>query len=185
LTLANDLSFALQFSKTDFEQITQLNRYDIPGHIEATDARRLEGLSEEELNDLEYQFRVIYTFDSTSKSKAHMQFVNPESEEGQEIRTVLVKTKIADDDFPHKPSIVSNLVSERSGQRFTTNNHTQAWKLFEVRPNSNSKTPEKTDRRFCIFHKAHGDYTYSEAWVDFLVETISDQKEFEKIKKHK
>jgi len=37
LSLANDLSFALQFTKTDFDQITQLSRFEIPAHIEAID----------------------------------------------------------------------------------------------------------------------------------------------------
>ena len=78
VSLAEELAFALQFTKTDFEQISELNRFEIPAHIEAIDARRVEGLTEEQLNDLEYQFRVVYTFDSASKSKSNIQFVNPD-----------------------------------------------------------------------------------------------------------
>jgi hypothetical protein len=33
-------------------------------------------MSEEDLNDLEYQFRVVYTFHNASKEKAHIEFVS-------------------------------------------------------------------------------------------------------------
>ncbi|MCY4239257.1 MAG: DUF3644 domain-containing protein [Rhodospirillaceae bacterium] len=68
LTLANELAFALQFTRMDIEQLSTLNKYEIPNHIEALDARLEEGLSAEQLANLEYQFRVIYTMDAASKS---------------------------------------------------------------------------------------------------------------------
>jgi len=185
LSLADELSFALQFTKADFEQVSQLSRFEIPAHIEAIDARRMEGLSEDQLNDLEYQFRVIYTFDSASKSKSHIQFVNPDSEEGKEIRTVLVKTKTADDLYPFKPGKIPRIVSEETGQKFTSHNHTQAWKLYKVRPENNSKEPANTNKDYCIFHAAHKDYTYSQAWIDFLIECVGQPAEIHKIKTYR
>lgn len=185
LSLAHELSFALQFTKTDFEQIAQLNKFEIPAHIEALDARRIEGMTEEQLNDLEYQFRVIYTFDSASKSKSHIQFVNPDSDEGKEIRTVLVKTKTSDELYPFKPGVIPAMVSEQTGQRFTSYTHTQAWKLYEARPNGNAREPATTNKEYCIFHSAHKDYTYSQAWVDFLVECVNNPEEFERLKMYR
>lgn len=182
VSLADDLAFALQFTKTDFEQLSELSRFEIPAHIEAIDARRMEGMSEEQLNDLEYQFRVVYTFDSASKSKSHIQFVNPESDDGKEIRTVLVKTKTADELYPFRAGVVTRMVSEQSGQKFTTHNHTQSWKYFQVRPEKKSKDPTSTDKDYCIYHSAHGDYTYSQAWVDFLIECVNAPEELAKIK---
>lgn len=182
LSLAEELSFALQFTKTDFEQISQLSKFEIPSHIEAIDARLKHGLNESEIEDLEYQFRVVYTFDSVSKSKANIQFVNPDSVEGKEIRTVLVKTKPAAELYPHKPSMVPKLVSELSGIKFSTYNHTQAWKLYQVRPGSNASNKAKTNEDFCFFHITHGDYTYSQAWVDFLIEKANDENELNRIK---
>ena len=46
-------------------------------------------MTEEQLNNIEFQFRVIYTLDAASKSKAHIQFVTPDSAEGKEIHNVL------------------------------------------------------------------------------------------------
>ena len=185
LSLAHELSFALQFTKTDFEQIAQLNKFEIPAHIEALDARRIEGMTEEQLNDLEYQFRVIYTFDSASKSKSHIQFVNPDSDEGKEIRTVLVKTKTSDELYPFKPGVIPAMISEQTGQRFTSHTHTQAWKLYQARPNGNSREPATTNKEYCIFHAAHKDYTYSQAWVEFLVECVNNPDEFQRLKAYR
>jgi hypothetical protein len=47
------------------------NAYDIPPNITALDALLKKDMKEDELDDLEYQFRVVYTFDSASKGKAH------------------------------------------------------------------------------------------------------------------
>jgi hypothetical protein len=41
------------------------------------DALLKKDMKEHELDDLEYQFRVVYTFDSASKGKAHIQFLSP------------------------------------------------------------------------------------------------------------
>jgi hypothetical protein len=97
LTLANELAFALQFARMNVEQLTTVNKYEIPAHIEALDARLSEGLNEDQLADLEYQFRVIYTLDAASKSKAHFEFVRPDSKKGEEIRNILVHYKPADE----------------------------------------------------------------------------------------
>jgi hypothetical protein len=182
LTLANELSFALQFSRMNIEQLCTLKKYEIPSNIEALDARLQEGLSDEEIGDLEYQFRVVYTLDAASKSRAHFEFLRPESAEGKEIRNILVNYKAADHLYPHKPGTVCKLVKEKSGKVFTGNNHTQAWRLFEARPVTGARDPEVTDKQYCIYHPAHRDYTYSDAWIDRLVDELQDDEKFHKIK---
>lgn len=172
LTLSHDLSFAIQFSKMDFEQLTTLNRYEIPAHIQGLDARLVEGMTEAQIADLEYQFRVVYTLDATTKSRAHFKFVRPDTEEGKEIRNVLVQHHLADHLYPHKPSNIVTLVREKTGKRFTLHDHTQAWKKFKVRPQKGAPRPENTNRDYCVYHDAHKDYTYSAQWVDFLVSKV-------------
>ena len=182
LSLRSDLSLALQFAQINFSQISDLQKYDIPEHIEALDAE-LEGrLSEEEKADLEYQFRVVYLLESTSKGKAHFKFVKPDSEEGKQIHNILEKRIIADDDYPYKPGLATELIAERSGKIFTLNHHAQAWTRYNVRPRSNAKKKDQVNKDYCIFHKAHGDYTYNEKWIEFVVGKIADDKEFEELK---
>jgi hypothetical protein len=182
LTLAKELAFALQFNRMNVEQLATLNKFEIPAHIEALDARLNQKLSDEERADLEYQFRVVYTLDAASKGLAHFEFFRPESAEGKAIQNILVQYKAADHFYPHKPTRVCHLVTKKSKKVFTPHNHTQAWRLFKVRQPTGSKQAENTNRDYCIYHAAHGDYTYSEKWVDRLVEEVADEKKFSAIK---
>ena len=111
--------------------------------------------------------------------------MNPDSAEGKEIRTVLVKTKPADELYPFKPTVVARMVSKETGQKFTTNNHTQAWKVFQARPIKNSPDPTNTNKDYCIYHSAHGDYTYSQAWVDHLIDCVNNPPELARIKAYR
>ncbi len=183
LSLSGELSFALQFQKMDIEQLATLNKYEIPAHIAALDARLEKDLPPEQLKDLEYQFRVIYTLDSSTKSRAHFEFIRPDSAEGKDIRNVLVQHKLADDLYPLKPGQVCKEVSQKIGRNFSTRNHTQAWKFFKVRPPKKSKQPDNTQKEYCIYHSAHKDYTYSNKWVEFLSEKMKDEQHFEQIRK--
>jgi hypothetical protein len=157
------------------DQLVTLQKYDIPEQIEALDAHIRKGLSETELTDLEYQFRVIYTLDNASKSQAGIHFIVPGTDEAKEIKNVLIKYKMADEEYPYKPTTVAKLVSEKT-------NNSQAWSLYKVRPKKGAKQPENTNKEYCIYHPAHADYTYSKKWADFLCDKVSSEKEFSKIK---
>jgi hypothetical protein len=169
VTLQGDLSVALQFGKLELEQAAQVSSYDIPPSITALDARLKKDMKEEELDDLEYQFRVVYTFDSASKGKAHIQFLSPDSAEGKSVQNVLQKFKIADELYQHKPGDVVKLVRKVAGKAFLMSDHTEAWQRLKVRPPSGAKSPDKTNREYCIYHSAHRDYTYNDRWVELLV----------------
>nr|VFK53692.1 MAG: DNA adenine methylase (dam) [Candidatus Kentron sp. TC] len=68
-----------------------------------------------------------------------------------------------------KPSKVASLVAERIGKRFTVHNHTQAWKMYDVRPSS-GQDPASCKTEYCRFDEVHNDYIYTDAWVKFLDE---------------
>lgn len=182
LTLSHDLSFAIQFTKMNLEQLATLNRYEIPAHIDAIDARLTEGMTEAQIADLEYQFRVVYTLDAVTKSRAHFQFVLPESAEGKDIRNVLVQHKLADHLYPHKPGEVVSQVYQKTGKAFTSHNQTQAWRKFEVRPRKGAAQPDNTKRAYCVYHAAHKDYTYSDQWIELLIAEVSDEQKFADLK---
>ena len=98
------------------------------------------------------------------------------------VHNILEKRVIADDDYPYKPSLAAKKIAEKSGKKFSSHNHTQAWRRYKVRPNSTAKQKHQTNKDFCIFHKSHGDYTYNEAWIDFVVEKIASDDEFTALK---
>ncbi len=182
VTLAKNLAFSLQFVKPDFHQLAQVSNHNLPPHIEALDARLQAMFSEAERLELSYQFRVVYTFDAATKGTANIEFVNPDSVKGKEVRNILVNYKSSDHVYPHKPSKICNLVSKKTGQSFTSHNHTQARLLYSVRPKTNLKNPDATDKTYCVYPPVHRDYTYSEKWVEKLIAAVNDLDEFAKIK---
>jgi hypothetical protein len=185
LTLSNDLSLALQFAKLNIEQLATLGKYELPAEIEAIDALITEGMTAEQLASIEFQFRVIYTLDAASKSQAHFQFVSPESQQGKDIHNVLSKKVAADELYPYKPGVIAGLVTAESGVAFTSNDHVKAWKLFKVRPKKNALQPANTDKRYCLYHPAHKDYTYSGDWISRLVEEATDPERLAAIRASK
>jgi hypothetical protein len=168
-SLQSDLSVALQFGKLELEQAAQVSAYDIPPNITALDALLKKDMKEEDLDDLEYRFRVVYTFDSASKGTAHIQFLNPDSAEGKTIQNVLQKFKIADELFRYRPGDVVKLVKKATRKPFSMSDHTRAWQQHKVRPQAGTRSPEKTSRNYCIYHPAHRDYTYNDKWIELLV----------------
>jgi hypothetical protein len=182
VSLQRQLAFALQFAKLDFEQVVEMQKHDVPPEIEALDARLKEGMTAAELDDLEYQFRVIFTLDNATKATSHIQFIQPGSEQATAVRNVLLKYKLADEEYPHKPSAVTTLVSAKTSKKFTSNNHVQAWRLYKARPKTGAAQPGNTNKDFCIYHAAHRDYTYSDKWVGHLVAAVNSADEFAKIR---
>ena len=95
------------------------------------------------------------------------------------------KKVLSDDDFPYKPTKAALEIARKSGLHFSSHNHTQAWRRYKARPLSTSKIKGRVNKEFCAYHKAHGDYTYSEEWIDHVVAKIGDGKEFSDLKKTK
>ena len=97
-------------------------------------------------------------------------------------KVIVTKKVISDDEYPYKPREAHREIAKQSGRKFTLNNHTQAWKFYKARPTWCAKSKDKTNIVFCIYHKAHKDYTYSEAWISFVVDKISFDDEFTRLK---
>lgn len=182
LTLAGELSFALQFARMNLEQVTTLNQYELPPDINAIDALITEGMTPEQLNNIEFQFQVVYTLSAAPKSKSHIQFINPASAAGKEIHNVLAKKVISDDLYPLKPGKVVKKVAAMTQQHFTSHTHQQAMRYFKVRPKNGAPQPENTDKTHCIYHPVYKSYTYSPEWVEKLVAAVNDAEVYAKIR---
>ena len=77
-----------------------------------------------------------------------------------------------------KPGGVSQRIKDTLGiKKFeASSQHAKCWKYYKVRPSSSSKSPEKTKIKYCQYDVAHGDYVYTEEWVEFLISELSDIK---------
>lgn len=67
--------------------------------------------------------------------------------------------------------------------RFNLSVHAACWRKYEARPSKGSPNPEQTNYRYCVYDKLHNDYGFTQAWVDFLVEKLSDAQEFDSVSK--
>lgn len=96
-----------------------------------------------------------------------------------------VRTK-EDADYPHLPNEVVSIVSEKSGRKFTTHTHTNAWTKYKVRPAGGAQQKDQTDPRYCIYHEKRDYYAYSDEWINFLLDEFrSDEKYSEIVDFHK
>lgn len=173
--ISNEMGLALQYRNIDFQQATNLASTSLPPQISALNTDLFDKPSDAVKLNPKYAFNVTYTQTATSKGQSHINFISPESEEGQEILNVLVKEVPSDKKYPHKPGHVCTLVTKKTGKLFKMHDHTMAWKKHKVRPKTNAKTPEKTNSEFCHYDKPHGDYTYSDAWVEKLVAEVKNR----------
>lgn len=181
LTLGRDLGFALQFAKLTTTQIADVQNSDLPEHIAALDASLESKLQGEDADDLEYQFKVVYTLTNATKSKAHFHFIQPDSEEGKEIQNVLIKYKPIADIYPLKPKEVAKLVSAASSRNFTSDTHQRAWKMFNARPVTGAADPSATNPTYCTYNAPYASYTYSKAWVKYLIEKIAHEETWQEL----
>lgn len=93
-----------------------------------------------------------------------------------------------------KPSDVVKKVQQELGNpmvtrgdkavaKFNGDTHIRCWRKYKVRPPGGSPNPQETDWKYCIYDKMHNDYGYTQAWVDFLIEKLSDPAEFDSLSK--
>jgi hypothetical protein len=179
--LQTSLSVALQFGQMSINQLSNLQKYDITESIEAIDAAIAEQVGVTGNEGLSYQFKVSYHFEKATKGDSHIVF-NQNNPNGSTTKNILTQKVVGDELWPHKPDAVVKSVAKKTGQNFNHHHHQLAWKKYGARPRSGSKNPGDCKKHFCHFHVAHKDYTYSDKWIEFLVNIVSDEDEFEKLK---
>lgn len=148
----------------------------------------------------EYSFKafLIQVANHNSKDTLPIQFYPYDSMSDDEKKNVekiaaLVKTKQIVQPVSNvnliKPSEVVEKVQQALGNvkmnkgskqvdKFNADTHTRCWKKYKIRPNSKSARPEKTTSIYCVYDSMNKNYGYTQAWVDFLIEKISNEDEY-------
>jgi hypothetical protein len=148
-------------------------------------------VSDEVLRSPEYALQIFFvpvTANRDRSADAVVHFVRPgdvtdDLEEKLQDLAVVSKPRrvaVASDDLL-RPSEVVNLVRERLPYRFTSDTHQRAWKHYGVRPATGSAEPEATDDRYCRYDRLMRGYGYTRAWVDRLVDELSDAARYAEI----
>jgi hypothetical protein len=196
--LRESLSFALQLfpSSETLRSATKSNKdYDC---VMSFINQYRSAISTEIMNSGEYAFKafLIQVANHKSKDALPIQFfpydkMNDEEKKKVEKIAAMIKEKhipVANDD-KMKPCTVVTLVQTALGNKtmmkgkkkidkFNITTHTLCWKKYKVRPESNSPHPELTDSRYCVYDSMNKNYGFTQAWVDFLIEKMSDENEY-------
>jgi hypothetical protein len=157
-------------------------------------------ISTDTLNSGEYSFKafLIQVANHQSKNTLPIQFVAYDKlDEGQKTNVnrvaALVKNKFVQVAVTNKDLLKPGVVVEkvqmalgdlkitRNGKekdRFTMDTHTRCWKKYEVRPNNQGLNPEFTKSEHCIYDQPNSTYLYTEDWVDYLIEEMAKEEEY-------
>ncbi len=79
-----------------------------------------------------------------------------------------------------KPKQVQTAVEQQIAFRFSMNDFAAAWRSLAVRPPRGAASPEKTDEKYALYDKPHGDYVYTGAFVEKLVRDCATVEGFSK-----
>jgi len=123
--------------------------------------------------------------DALAVEFVHYDPSNQEQMEEYERVTALIKEKTVEIPVLNKglmkASQVARAVQARIPFRFSTNNHAKAWQHYRVRPPKGATDPGNTETRYCLYDELHRDYLYTQGWVDFLSQELSDRQRYKKI----
>lgn len=140
-------------------------------------------------NDQRYEFRVSLIPNVGKKSDADLalKFIREEDLSDEEKKMmaslsspVLVREKIrpVSSEDKYRPSEVAELVQNQIPFKFRVDHVVRAWKKLKCRPSPNAPHPEKTDRKYCVYDRAHKDYLYTKAFIKKLVNETKTAPKF-------
>lgn len=155
-------------------------------------------LSTEVLESGQYSFKAFLMQVANHKSEDALpiQFVKYDDlneDEKRNINRVAALIKVKERPVSGKdllmPGKVVTLVQEALGNpqvtrngktkdKFNPDTHTRCWKKYKVRPSKSSSNPSNTDTRYCIYDEPTGQYRYTKNWIDFLLEKMRSEEEY-------
>lgn len=188
------LSFTLQFSKDGPQRLSaptgKSQQRTFKAVKQFVDAFR-SGLSTEVQDSLEYSFKVYLVpkmGNHASGGAVAVEFVKydpakPEEMKQYEKVVAMIKPKevrVANLGLL-KAGQVAAQISGKLGRKFSTYDNKLCYQHFNARPKKGAPDPSSCDMRYCQYDDMHLDYGYYPAWVDFLVQKLSDPATYEMI----
>ena len=197
--LSANLAFALQFGRTvNVAQQTALrgaakqNYQSVRKFIEAFRS----SLSDDIYADQNYSFKVFLipkVGASRSVDDVAVEFVKYDPSKPEEMTkyqkvVTLIKPKQVNviNATGFKPGqVVSKVAAKLNGKIFNQATHTQCWHHFKARPPKGAADASMCNPQFCSYDAVHKDYVYTQHWMDFLVEKLSDDATYAVVLKTK
>jgi len=194
--LNESLAISLQFSRmrqADKNRSIREMMKPVDGDVADFIQRFRSALSDYIFGDMAYSYRVFLLPNigsHRSRDSVAIEFVpydpsNPEQVEKYEKMTALIKEKhVPVVNFgKFRPSDVAKMVAKAIApqKKFNVGHHTECWRYFKVRPPANSNNPAQCKTAFCQYDQVHKDYVYTEKWVQFLIDQLKDNAQYQKI----
>lgn len=188
--LNTSLAFSLQFSRVRepeaHEAMRQLLRRAASTDLRAYIDDFRSSLTDEIAGDMAYSYKVFLVpvlANHRTRETLAVEFVHydPENMDDYDRAVALIRQRIVPVINPGrlKPSQVVEQVAPRIAPKtFNVTTHTRCWKYWRVRPRPGSAAPALCETRFCQYDEPHGDYLYTEEWVDFLVSQLTDDETY-------
>lgn len=157
--LDRELGLALQFTGIAKSQRDLLLRdTDLPAHLVAAHLAYEDELPDEVVRDPKYAYRVAYVERSVnSKGKADqvVEFIRPESAEGREIASVLLKES---ERKKYKPKDIVDIMNAEGHRAFTIYHHQLLWQAADA------KNPV---HKFGVELRP-GDWWWYDKWLEYV-----------------
>lgn len=187
--LGTNLVFALQFSRSTHPSQKIAMRGAVKQHFQSV--RRFvdqfrSSLSQETLSDQDYSFKVFLIpkiGNARSVDDVAVEFIKHDPANQEEMNkyervVALIKPRqvaVINPGLLKPGEVVRRVGAQLNGRRFNHRNHRQSWIYFKVRPPKGAPDPTSCNSQFCVYDAVHKDYVYSQSWVEFLIEKLSDE----------
>ncbi len=197
--LRESLSFSLQLFPSADSLVDAVKRNPTAKPVVDFIQQYRSTISPEALASGKYSFKafLIQVANHKSEQALPIQFVHYEKLSDEEKRhlshlVAMIKFKevpVANPDIIRPGEVVKkvqhglgNPKTGRNGRqvdKFNLDTHCRCWRKYKVRPPRGAANPHETNWKYCIYDRMHDDYGYTQAWVDFLIKTLSDPAEFD------
>ncbi len=201
--LHQNLIFAIQFSRESPPQQQKAISKKMGADL-ASIKRYIVGyrgtVTQEQWDSQKYSFRVFLVpkiGNNPNTASTAVEFVKYDPSKPEEMKILqrigaIIKEKVVEKEkivpsqgvYLFKPGDVAKAVKDAIKKPFTIATHTNAWKHYEIRPAKGGSTIAVSSD-YCIFDKAHGDYVYSQKWIDFLSFELKDDIKYQAVKSFK
>ena len=186
-SMNENLAYSLQFSTLRSSEQEQSSKRALAKDF--ADLRKFiatyrSALPQETFDSQEYSIKLIQVpkISNTNRNDAAIEFVkwselNEQDRKAYRELDVLVKDRIVKQPIANlggmKPGKVLEAIQSKCGVKLSHHDHKCLYVIFRVRPDSPSyRDPFETDTRYCYYDEVHGDYIYTDKWVEKLVEVL-------------
>jgi len=68
--------------------------------------------------------------------------------------------------------------NEKKKNKFNRGTFVRCWKKYQIRPENNSSTPERTIAQYCVYDEPNKSYLYTLDFVDYLINKMNTEGEY-------